>query len=132
MSQTETTVVTTEDRVLPAVVYGLYLLGLVNGLTTLVGLVVAYINLDKAGPRMRTHYDFQIRTFWIGLAIFLSLGLLIGISAVLSLVLIGIPFLMLFLFLWGAVGVWFAVRCIIGLVYVSQDQAYPRPNTWLI
>ena len=132
MSQTETPVVTTEDRVLPAVVYGLYLLGLVNGLTILVGLVVAYINLDKAGPRMRTHYDFQIRTFWIGLAIFLSLGLLIGISAVLSLVLIGIPFLMLFLFLWGAVGVWFAVRCIIGLVYVSQDQAYPRPNTWLI
>ena len=132
MSQTETTIVTTEDRVLPAVVYGLYLLGLVNGLTILVGLVVAYINLDKAGPRMRTHYDFQIRTFWIGLAIFLSLGLLIGISAVLSLVLIGIPFLMLFLFLWGAVGVWFAVRCIIGLVYVSQDQAYPRPNTWLI
>ena len=132
MSQTETTVVTTEDRVLPAVVYGLYLLGLVNGLTILVGLVVAYINLDKAGPRMRTHYDFQIRTFWIGLAIFLSLGLLIGISAVLSLVLIGIPFLMLFLFLWGAVGVWFAVRCIVGLVYISQDQAYPRPNTWLI
>ncbi|CAN7508981.1 hypothetical protein LJR164_003506 [Phenylobacterium sp. LjRoot164] len=132
MSQTETTVVTTEDRVLPAVVYGLYLLGLVNGLTILVGLVVAYINLDKAGPRMRTHYDFQIRTFWIGLAIFLSLGLLIGISAVLSLVLIGIPFLMLFLFLWGAVGVWFAIRCIIGLVYISQDQAYPRPNTWLI
>ncbi|MBB3891387.1 putative membrane protein [Phenylobacterium haematophilum] len=132
MSQTETTVVTTEDRVLPAVVYGLYLLGLVNGLTILVGLVVAYINLDKAGPRMRTHYDFQIRTFWIGLAIFLSLGLLIGISAILSLVLIGIPFLMLFLFLWGAVGVWFAVRCIVGLVYISQDQAYPRPNTWLI
>lgn len=132
MSQTETTVVTTEDRVLPAVVYGLYLLGLVNGLTILVGLVVAYINLDKAGRRMRTHYDFQIRTFWIGLAIFLSLGLLIGISAILSLVLIGIPFLMLFLFLWGAVGVWFAVRCIVGLVYISQDQAYPRPNTWLI
>jgi uncharacterized membrane protein len=132
LSQTETTVVTTEDRVLPAVVYGLYLLGLVNGLTILVGLVVAYINLDKAGPRMRTHYDFQIRTFWIGLAIFLSLGLLIGISAILSLVLIGIPFLMLFLFLWGAVGVWFAVRCIVGLVYISQDQAYPRPNTWLI
>ena len=71
MSQTETTVVTTEDRVLPAVVYGLYLLGLVNGLTILVGLVVAYINLDKAGQRLRTHYDLQIRTFWIGLAIFL-------------------------------------------------------------
>ena len=123
MSQTETTVVTTEDRVLPAVVYGLYLLGLVNGLTILVGLVVAYINLDKAGPRMRTHYDFQIRTFWIGLAIFLSLGLLIGISAVLSLVLIGIPFLMLFLLLWFLLSVWFTVKSVLGLLQLLGDKA---------
>lgn len=132
MSQTETTVVTTEDRIMPAVVYGLYLLGLVNGLTILVGLVVAYMNLDKAGPRMKTHYAFLIRTFWIGLAIFVALAVLIGISAVLSVVLIGLPFFFLFLFLWGAVGVWFAIRCIIGLVYISQGEAYPRPNTWLI
>ena len=39
---------------------------------------------------------------------------------------------MLFLFLWGVVGVWFAVRCIVGLVYLSQGEAYPRPNSWLI
>ncbi len=132
MSQTDTTIVTTEDRTLPAVVYGLYLLGLVNGLTILVGLVIAHMNHDNAGPRMKTHYAFLIRTFWIGLAIFVALGILIGISAVLSIVLIGLPFLMLFLFLWGAVAVWFAVRCIVGLVYLSQGEAYPRPNTWLI
>ena len=132
MTETQTAVVTPEDRTLPAVVYGLYLLGLVNGLTILVGLVIAYMNRDNAGPRMRTHYTFLIRTFWIGLAVFLGLGVLIGISAVLSVVLIGIPFLMLFLFLWGAVGVWFAIRCVVGLVYLSQGEAYPRPDTWLI
>ena len=132
MTETQTAVVTPEDRTLPAVVYGLYLLGLVNGLTILVGLVIAYMNRDTAGPRMRTHYTFLIRTFWIGLAVFLGLGVLIGISAVLSVVLIGIPFLMLFLFLWGAVGVWFAIRCVVGLIYLSQGEAYPRPQTWLI
>ena len=95
MSETTPSVVTSEDRTLPAIVYGLYLLGLVNGLTILVGLVIAHINRDTAGPVMRSHYTFLIRTFWIGLAVFLGLGVLIGISAVLSVVLIGIPFLML-------------------------------------
>ena len=132
MSQTETPVVMTEDRTVPAVVYGLYLLGWVGFITIPIGLVVAYMNLDKAGPRMRTHYDFQIRSFWIGVAIFLSLGLLIGISAVLSVLLIGLPFLFLFIFLWGMVGIWFTIRSIVGLLYLSQGEPYPRPNTWLI
>jgi Predicted membrane protein len=132
LSETETVVVTTEDRTVPAIAYGLYLLGLVNGVTILIGLIVAYMNRDNAGPRMRTHYTFLIRTFWIGLGVFVALGALIFISAILSILLIGIPFLMLFLFLWGVVGVWFAVRCIVGLVYLSQGEAYPRPNSWLI
>ncbi|HEY9233485.1 MULTISPECIES: DUF4870 family protein [Phenylobacterium] len=132
MSETDTAVVTTEDRTLPAITYGLYLLGLVNGLTILIGLVIAHMNRDNAGPQMRSHYTFLIRTFWVGLGIFLALGVLIAISAIMSLVLIGIPFLMLFLALWGAVGVWFAVRCIVGLVYLSQGEAYPRPYSWLI
>lgn len=132
MSETNPAVVTSEDRTLAAVTYGLYLLGLVNGLTILVGLVIAHMNRDTAGPVMRSHYTFLIRTFWIGLGVFLALGVLIGISAILSIVLVGIPFLMLFLFLWGAVGVWFAIRCIVGVVYLSQGEAYPRPQTWLI
>lgn len=132
MSETNPAVVSAEDRTLPAVAYGLYLLGLVNGFTILVGLVIAHMNRDTAGPVMRSHYTFLIRTFWIGLGIFLALGVLIGISAILSIVLVGIPFLMLFLFLWGAVGVWFAIRCVVGLIYLSQGEAYPRPNTWLI
>lgn len=132
MSETETAVVTTEDRTLPAITYGLYLLGLVSLITIPIGLIVAYMNRDNAGPRMRTHYTFLIRTFWIGIGIFLALGVLIAVSAVMSILLIGIPFLMLFLALWGAVAIWFAVRCIVGLVYLSQGEAYPRPDSWLI
>jgi len=133
LSETNPSVVTSEDRTLPAVVYGLYLLGLAcGGLTTIVGLVIASINRDTAGPVMRTHYTFLIRTFWMTLGIFIGLSVLIGISTVLSAILIGIPFLMLFLALWGAVGIWLAVRCVVGLVYLSQGEAYPRPLTWLI
>lgn len=132
MSDTQTTVVTREDRTLPAVIYGLYLLGLVNGLTILVGLVIAYMNRDAAGPAMRSHYTFLIKTFWVSIAWFVIAGVLVLFGGILSLVLVGIPFLMLGLFIWGVVGIWFAVRCIVGLVYLSQGEAYPRPDTWLI
>ena len=37
--------------------------GLVNGLTVLIGLLIAYSNRDRAGPVMESHYTFQIRTF---------------------------------------------------------------------
>lgn len=121
-----------EDKTLPVVSYVLYLLTFASGFTVFIGLIIAYANRATAGPKMESHYTFLIRTFWVGLGIFLALGVLIAISAIMSLVLIGIPFLMLFLALWGAVGVWFAVRCIVGLVYLSQGEAYPRPYSWLI
>ena len=48
-----TVTTTTEDKTLPVIVYALYLLGLVNGLTILIGLVIAYASRDSAGPRSR-------------------------------------------------------------------------------
>ena len=35
-------------------------------------------------------------------------------------------------FIMGAVWLWFAIRCAVGLIYLSQGEAYPRPQTWLI
>jgi uncharacterized membrane protein len=49
-------------------VYGLYLVSVLVGLTLLVGLVMAYINRGQvAGTWAESHYTYQIRTFWIGL-----------------------------------------------------------------
>jgi uncharacterized membrane protein len=87
---TDTTAVTAppearleEDKVLPAVVYGLYLLGFTNGLTWVIGLIVAYVNRDAAGPINESHFTFAIRTFWLSIAWFLIGALLIffGIPA---------------------------------------------------
>jgi uncharacterized membrane protein len=121
-----------EDKILPAVVYGLYLLGFTNGLTFFVGLIVAYVNRDAAGPINASHYTFAIRTFWLAIAWFM-IGLMMTIfGAPLSLLLVGIPVLLAGIAIMGAVGLWFVVRCVLGIYYLTRGEAYPRPRSWLI
>lgn len=122
----------TEDRTLPIVVYALYLLGFTNGLTFFIGLIVAYANRANAGPRMASHYTFQIRTFWLAIAWVLIGAAMVAIGIPFSLILVGIPVVLLGGFICGAVGVWFAIRSILGLVYAARGEAYPRPLNWLI
>jgi len=129
--QTDMAVGTNEDKVMPAVVYGLYLLGLTNGFTIVIGLVVAYANRASAGPQMATHYEFLIRTFWMAIGWFLIGVALVVIGIPLTLVLIGVPMWLLGGFICGAVGIWFAIRSILGVVYLARGDAYPRPMTWL-
>lgn len=97
-------------------IYILYLIGLVIGITSIVGLIMAYINKDEAPDWLKTHYQFQIRSFWI--------SLLYGfISLLLCLILIGF---VLFL----VIAVWWIVRCVKGLKYVDQRQPVPNPTGW--
>ncbi|MDP4823108.1 MAG: hypothetical protein NWR47_04085 [Aestuariivirgaceae bacterium] len=99
-------------------IYVLYLAGLLLGVTAVVGVVMAYIARDKADGWAASHYDFQIRTFW--------LMLLYGfIGVVLSFVVIGIPVLM-------ATFVWFIIRNVKGLIRATQDEPIPEPKSWLI
>ena len=120
-----------DDRTLPTVVYALYLLGLINGLTVIIGVIIAYANRDRAGPRAQSHYTFQIRTFWLAIVFWLIAGLMFAWGGILAVILIGIPFLVLGALILALTHIWFAVRSIVGLVYVSRDEAYPRPRTWL-
>jgi uncharacterized membrane protein len=120
-----------EDRGMPAIVYGLYLLGLLNGLTILVALVVAYANRDGAGPRMRSHYIFQIRTFWTAIGWWIIGIVLILAGLPLLVVLIGAPMIMMGVLIFAVGHFWFGIRCVAGVVYLARDEAYPRPRTWL-
>ncbi|HEY8574635.1 hypothetical protein [Phenylobacterium sp.] len=53
--------------------YGLLFLSVFfAGLTALVAVVIAYSQKDAAPKRIRSHFNFQIRMFWIALA--LTLG----------------------------------------------------------
>ena len=99
-------------------VYILYLAGLFLGITAVVGVVMAYIARDRAQGWAASHYEFQIRTFWLTL-------LYAAIGSVLSLVMIGIPVLM-------ATFVWYIIRNVKGLIRASQDEPIPDPKSWLI
>lgn len=121
----------TDSRTLPAIVYGLFLLGTVNGLTTIVGLVVALANRGRVGERLRSHYTFLIRTCWLWLAWMVIGVVLIAVGAPLSLVLVGIPMLAIGWVIVGLVEAWFFVRVILGAIYLARDEAYPRPYSWL-
>lgn len=121
-----------EDRTMPAVVYALYLLGIVNGLTIILGLILAYAKRGEAGEMARTHYTFLIRTCWLWLAWALIGGLLLLIGAPLSLVLIGLPLFALGWLVIGLVHIWFALRAIVGVIYLARDEPYPRPYSWFV
>lgn len=99
------------------IVYILYMVGLIFGVTGIIGVVMAYINKDDAPEWLKTHYQFQIRTFWIG-ALYMFLG------SILSLVLIG-WFLLLF---WM---VWLIIRSIKGLKALELEKPIANPTSWL-
>lgn len=121
-----------EDRILPAVVYGLYVFSIPSAwVAVLLGLVLAYANREHAGPRMASHYQFLIQTFWKSIwwaVIGVALCIVGGIFAV---VLVGIPFLIAGVLILTAVHIWFYIRLAVGVIYLVQDQPYPRPDAWL-
>lgn len=100
------------------VIYGLYLAGLVIGISGLVGIVLAYVNRGKSEAWIETHYTYIIRTFWIGLLY----GL---IACILMVVLVG----MVLIF---AVAVWFIIRCIVGLQAAGRGEPVRNPQSWLV
>jgi uncharacterized membrane protein len=99
------------------VVYILYLVSLLVGLTSIVGLIMAYVNYDEAPEWVRTHYRFQIRTFWIGL-------LYAFIGVVTCIIVLGIFWLIF-------VGVWWIVRCVKGMQAISRGLPYEHPASWM-
>jgi uncharacterized membrane protein len=102
----------------PTIVSLLYLSSFLLGVTSIVGVVLAYVWKGEAKAEWEaSHYEYLINTFWIGL---------IGgvISVILMLLLIG--FLLL-----PAVGVLVVVRCVLSIINAQKQQAMPNPGTWL-
>jgi uncharacterized membrane protein len=105
------------DNVLAVVVYVLYGVGYFTGISALIGVIIAHMKVDDAQPVLRSHYRFQIRTFWIGLT-YLAIGFL------LSVVLIGLPILA-----WWFI--WSLIRIVKGILLVSEHKPIVNPGSWL-
>jgi uncharacterized membrane protein len=105
------------DYAFAVIVYVLYFAGYFTAISALIGVIVAYAKVHDSDPALRSHYQFQIRTFWIGL-----LYLAIGIP--LCLALIGIPILV-----WWFV--WSLIRSVRGLIALNERKPIANPRSWL-
>jgi len=104
-----------EGRGSANLVYILYLVGLVIGISALVGVVLAYINKGKYGAGVDSHLDFQIRTFWLGLVALIA-------GAVLSIILVGY----LIILAWV---IWVIIRCITGMQKLGAGEPVSDPKS---
>jgi uncharacterized membrane protein len=120
-----------EDRLMPAAAYALYFVGLFTALPILLGAILAYVVRGSAGPAMRTHYTFLIRTFWGAVGWSILGGLLILVGAPLSIVLVGLPIMLVGWAMLGIVYFWLLLRLVIGAVYLLRGEAHPRPRAWI-
>jgi len=80
----------------------------------------------------RSHYQFQVRSVLILTMVFIAAIGLILAGLPLALILVGVLFWIAGGLIIGAVGLWFGLRCIVGLARVLKDEAIPEPRTWLI
>ena len=98
-------------------VYVAYLAAFAFPPLAIAGVVLAYVNRETAPDWLKSHYTFQIYTFWLGLLYWV-------ISLALVVVLIGVPLLI-------ATFAWFIIRCALGLSRLMRREPYPNPQSWV-
>ncbi|WP_417462047.1 DUF4870 family protein [Kordiimonas sp.] len=105
-----------KDRTTAIIIYVLYLVGFAAGITAVVGVAMAHSKATH-DPVWRTHFDYQVRTFWLGLATII-------VGGILSLVLIGYLILA-----WWAL--WTVIRVVKGLMLAINNEPVDDPQTML-
>lgn len=105
------------DRGYAFAVYALYALGFFTVITTVIGLIIAHVKATNASGIWLSHFQFQIRTFWIGLVYFV-LGF--------ALLYFYIGFLLV---LWWTI--WTLVRTIKGAILLHDQRPITKPSSWL-
>ena len=98
-------------RTLTIVIYLLYLASLVNGITAIIGVALAYAKReDGYGTPYESHFSNAIETFWMFL-----IGMLVAVP--LCFVLIGIPLVI-------GLYIWVIFRTVKGLVRAIDSRPY--------
>lgn len=112
-----------EGKVEALIAWALFILSIPSAnVLVLVGLVVSYVTRGTATGVARQHIEAQIRLFWSVFWWTIAAWVGIFVSALASVVLIGIPFLLLFLLVWFLLSVWFTIKSVIGLLNLLNDK----------
>lgn len=98
-------------------VYILYLLGFVTVITALIGIIIASVKTSSSSELMRSHFRFQVHTFWVGLLYFVagSVLLFFYIGAI--------------VWLWWTI--WTLIRVIKGMILLNDGKPIASPTSWL-
>jgi uncharacterized membrane protein len=106
-----------DDRGLAFAVYILFFFGYFTGITSLIGIMIAYFQSRSVSSELGSHFTFQIRTFWIGVLCLVVGGLLLSIG-------VGIFVLLAGLF-------WSLMRNVKGVLALNRNEPIANPNSWL-
>ncbi len=105
----------------------LFLMVLTCGLTGIIALLIASFREDDAPDWLKSHYEFQRRTFWLGVVPLIgcfAVGFALRIQGInnqiLSLALVLVPLI----YLTG--------RCVIGFNHLLYNRPYPNPKSWMV
>ena len=135
------------DKALALISYVvLFVSPFVAGFPSLISVIIAYVRRTGASPVLRTHYDFQIKIFWVGCALLVACGVLgflgiatgfglawsawgdlpatmfsFGLGTVLMFVLAGLALFANFL--------WMIISSILGFVRLLEGQPIGRVHT---
>ena len=96
-------------KTLTMVVYVLQVLSVFVGITAIVGVIINYVKRDEAvGTLYESHFDWQIRTFWWGLA-WSILGFILLFAFGLGLL------------VWFVAGIWAIYRVVKGFLKLNDN-----------
>jgi uncharacterized membrane protein len=120
-------------RSLAIVGYVLFLLACINGLTAIIGVILAYAKRkDAAGTIWRSHFDNMLTVFWVmvlaAILGMLSWPLWLGTVFAHGWVFLWppvftLPFIFAFL-IFPILVIWYFYRVISGLIRASDERAY--------
>ncbi len=117
-----------DPRAIPFLNYLLlFLMVMTLGATGILALLIATFREDNAADWLKSHYEFQKRTFWLGVGPVIActaLGIFLhrhGFDQqMVMFALVAIPLL----YVTG--------RCITGFNHLLYSRAYPNPKGWMV
>lgn len=113
----ETSSQTEVKTTIPTIIYVLFLANFILPFTGLIAVIMAYVNKDGNAAFLETHYQFQIRTFWI--------GLLYGIIGIITTAIFIGWIILLFC------AIWIIIRCVKGIKLLGAQQPVVNPKSWM-
>jgi uncharacterized membrane protein len=108
------------DRQLVLIVYLLYFAAYIFGITALIGVIIAHIRFPDVNPPLSSHYQFQIRTFWIGL-LYVVVGTILAVTV--------LPVIGVAILIWWLI--WSLVRNVKGLLMLNDNKPIQTPTSWM-